>query len=249
MQLPSVLLDRKSRLARLWSNQELARVAGLFQGDVVNVSGWRDDDKFGRTYRSYFSGARSYTITNYVANARGWQGGEDEVFLDLSQPLPERLRGAFDIVFNHTVLEHIYEARTAFANLCALTTDIVLLVVPFLQPMHAEYGDYWRFTPLAVKNMFEENDLTLLALTFNSHVSASVYLFAVASRHPERWPLLVRDFTYVDPRIPRDSAWPFVGTHAILNPAVTARRTLSALRRRGGNTVADPAGGRDGAGG
>ena len=232
MRLPNVLLDRKSRLARLWSNQELARVAGLFHGDVVNVSGWRDDDKFGRTYRSYFSSARSYTVTNYVAEARGWQGGDDEVFLDLTQPLPEALRGAFDVVFNHTVLEHVYEARTAFANLCTLSDDVVVLVVPFLQPMHTEYGDFWRFTPLAVRNMFEENGVTLLSLTFNSHVSASVYLFAVASKHPERWPQLVQDFTYVDPRIPRDSAWPYVGTHAILNPVITVRRLLSALRRR-----------------
>jgi hypothetical protein len=232
MNLPNAFLDRKSRLARLWSNQELARVAGLFDGDVVNVSGWRDDDKFGRKYRSYFERAGSYTITNYVADARGWQGGEDEVFLDLTQPLPEHLRGAFDTVFNHTVLEHVYEVRLAFENLCAMTRDVVLLVVPFLQPMHTEYGDYWRFTPLAVRNLFEENELTLLSVTFNSHVSASVYLFAVASRHPERWPQLARDFTYLDPRAPRDSAWPYVGTHAILNPAVSARRLLTRRRSR-----------------
>jgi len=69
--------DRKSKLPRLWSNRELERIAPLFTGDVVNVSAWQDQDKEGRRYRDYFRSARSYTLTNYEADARGLQGVAD----------------------------------------------------------------------------------------------------------------------------------------------------------------------------
>jgi hypothetical protein len=178
---------RISRLARQWSNAELARFAGWFPGDVVNVSGWKDEDKSGAHYADYFTQKASYTITNYKAEARGLQGRPGEVFLDLEAPLDPGLAGRFDVVFNHTVLEHIYEFQTAFTTLCAMSRDVVILVVPWLQPYHSDYGDYWRFSPLAVKKMYEANGLTPLYLSFNEDAFASVYVFAIGSRHPERW--------------------------------------------------------------
>ena len=45
-----LVIERKHRLPRVWSNAELRRLAGLFDGDVVNVSAWRDEDKEGRRY-------------------------------------------------------------------------------------------------------------------------------------------------------------------------------------------------------
>jgi len=153
----------------------------------VNVSGWKDEDKEGGTYRQYFSQAKSYTITNYKSEARGFQGMQNEIFLDLTQDLPSNLLSKFDVVFNHTTLEHIFEVEKAFQNLCDMSRDVVIIVVPFLQQMHADYGDYWRFTPLAVKKLFEKYSFEVLHLSFNTDANASVYVFAVASRHPERW--------------------------------------------------------------
>lgn len=182
------LSARWSRAARHWSNAELQKYAHLFGGDVVNVSGWRDEDKQGRHYRDYFPKATSYTITNYKAEARGLQGTPGEIFLDLEQPLAPDLEQRFDVVFNHTVLEHVYECRTAFANLCNLSRDLVIVTVPFLQPYHAPtYGDYWRFTPQAVQRMFADNGFSVLTCTFNEHLLASVYVFAIGTRHPARW--------------------------------------------------------------
>ena len=176
---------RISRLARQWSNAELRRIAGWFPGDVVNVSGWRDEDKEGAHYADYFTQKTSYAITNYKSEARGLQG--DEQFLDLEAPLPASLAGKFDVVFNHTVLEHVYEFQAAFSNLCAMSRDLVIVVLPWLQPYHGDYGDYWRFSPLATRKMFEANGLTPLRIAFNEDAFASVYVFAVGSRHPERW--------------------------------------------------------------
>lgn len=182
-----LFVDRIHRLPRLWSNRELARFAAWFPGAVVNVSAWKDEDKAGRHYRDYFTAATSYTLTNYQPEMRGFQGTPGEIFLDLTAPLEPNLVRGFDVVFNHTTLEHVYEVQTAFRNLCALSRDVVIVVAPFLQPYHGTYGDYWRFTPLALRRMFTEVGFTPLYLSFNSHRAAAVYLFAIASSQPDRW--------------------------------------------------------------
>ncbi|MGO9378061.1 MAG: hypothetical protein ACLPN1_04800 [Dissulfurispiraceae bacterium] len=209
-----LFVDRIHRLPRIWSNRELDRFARLFHGDIVNVSGWQDIDKEGRHYKDYFQNADSYTITNYKAEARGFQGLSNEVFLDLEADLPRELYYRFDAVFNHTTLEHIYSVHKAFRNLCDMTKDVVILVLPFMQQYHADYGDYWRLTPLAVKRMFEDNGFTILYQSFNTHSMSSVYTFTIASRCPEKWEgYFDWSFSLVDQR--GCSSEPFIGCHAI----------------------------------
>ncbi len=193
-----LFVDRKFRVPRLWSNRELRRFAHLFTGDVVNVSGWRDSDKEGGLYKDYFKNAKSYTITNYKSEAKGYQGFDNEIFLDLEKPLPKELIRKFDVVYNHTTLEHIYDFKKAFENICLMSRDIVIIVVPFLQQMHADYGDYWRFTPLAMKRMFEDNGMKVLYSSFNEDKLCSVYLFFIATRkNIKKWDKIIRnEFEY-----------------------------------------------------
>lgn len=229
-------IDRKFRLPRVWSNRELAKFAHLFEGKIANVSGWKDVDKEGRKYRDYFVNAEDYTITNYKAEARGFQGQEGEIFLDLTKDLPEELLGRFDVVFNHTVLEHIYEVQKAFHNLCQLSKDVVIVVIPFLQEMHADYGDFWRFTPLAMKGMYEENGLELQYLSFNGHKNASVYLFCIGIRpgsiYKDKIPL---QFSYEDPKATIGGFQNWVGCHAIDNKKFSKRNSfINRLRRKVG---------------
>lgn len=183
-----LLVDRRFRLARRWSNRELRRVCAQLSGDVVNVSGWRDEDKEGGHYRDYFPQATSYAITNYTGS-RGQTGEAGEIQLDLSAELPEDLHGRFDVVFNHTVLEHIYEVQQAIANLCAMSRDVVIVVVPFAQVQHEldSFGDFWRFTPSALERAFGEHGLEPVCWSANDQRNAAVYIVYVASRHPERW--------------------------------------------------------------
>ena len=208
-------IDRVFRLPRVWSNRELMKFAKLFNGDIANISGWTDVDKEGSHYKDYFSNASSYTITNYKEEARGFQGNENEVFLDLTAELPKELINKFDVVFNHTVLEHIYEVNQAVKNLCSMTKDIAIVVVPFLQEMHAHYGDYWRFTPLAMKNLFNENGMKMIYCTFNSHPNSSVYLFCIASKHESKWDKKIPfQISHEDP-FPGGKHQNWVGCHAI----------------------------------
>ena len=210
----SIFMDRVHTVPRVWSNRELGKVAHLFHGDVVNVSGWKDIDKQGRHYRDYFTAADSYTITNFKAEARGFQGNEGEIFLDLEADLPAALAGRFDVVFNHTTLEHIYDARKAFGNLCRLSSDIVIIVLPFLQQYHSDYGDYWRFSPLAIQRMFEDHGFSAVFQSFNSDRMSSVYTFTIATRHPEKWKdRFSGSLGCIDPKA-RGSE-PYIGSRAI----------------------------------
>ena len=181
------MYERVARLPRVWSNRELAAVAPLLSGDVVNVSAWRDEDKQGRHYRDYFPRATSYSVTNYKAEARGFQGADNEIFLDLTEPVPDELKGRFDVVFNHTTLEHVYEVHAAFRNLCEMSRDAVVIVLPFLQEQHGEYGDFWRFSPDCVARLFRDNGFTPIHVTANRHLWSSVYVFALAVRDPSKY--------------------------------------------------------------
>ena len=181
-------MDKKFRVPRVWSNRELEKFGHLFSGKGVNVSGWKDIDKEGKKYRDYFSNISEYWITNYKSEARGFQGNqENEIFLDLEEDLDESMHGKFDVVFNHTVLEHIFDVNKAFENLCKLSNDIVIVVVPFLQEQHAEYGDYWRFTPLAVEKLFQQNSMEMIYINYNDASDDSIYIFAIGTKDKNKW--------------------------------------------------------------
>lgn len=183
-----MVTERQFRLARKWSNDQLRLFGCLFTGAVVNVSGWRDEDKQGGKYSDYFPAKLSYTITNCDGEC-GFQNNKGELKLDLTDDLPAELRGAFDVVFNHTTLEHIYDFQKAFKNICDLSRDVAILVVPFSQTEHyvSDFGDYWRFAPMAMRRMFQANGMEVLYEAANNHANAAVYLFYVASKQPNNW--------------------------------------------------------------
>ncbi|WP_127145479.1 hypothetical protein [Pelagibacterium montanilacus] len=208
-------MERIHQAPRIWSNNELAHFSSLFNGDVVNVSAWRDEDKQGKRYKDYFSNATSYTITNFDADKRGLQGIDGELFLDLEKEMPHELIEKFDVVFNHTTLEHVYDFHKAFHNLCLMSKDIVIIVVPFVQQMHSDYGDFWRFSPQAIHRMFEMEGLEVAHLSFNNDFHSSVYILCIATKNSERWrEHFTFDVDYVDSRFAHLKE-PFAGCNAI----------------------------------
>lgn len=175
--------------ARVFSNIELRKFATLFEGHVINVSGYLDSDKEGSTYKTYFKNCKSYTISNYKGE-KGFTDKQNEIFIDLESDLPQELKGKFDVVFNHTTLEHIFKIDKAFENLCALSNDTVILVVPFLQPQHwieNSFEDYWRISPFALFKLFKKNNLETLYINFNDNFASSTYIFVVATKQPQKW--------------------------------------------------------------
>lgn len=175
---------------RNWSNEELRRFAGHYTGSVINVSGWRDADKAGGHYRDYFSSARSYAVSNFSGKRGTSDCDANDVFLDLEGEVAPELVRRYEVAFNHTVLEHIYDIRRAVANICALSDDTVILVTPFLQAVHYEegaFGDYWRPSPMALRRMLKEEGFETIYQSSNDNPWYIVYVFTIATRHPERW--------------------------------------------------------------
>lgn len=212
------MIDRKFRNARIWSNDELKKIAHLFTGDICNVSAWRDQDKQGNTYKSYFTNALSYKITNYEdKNARGFQSDlSEQIILNLEKPLDFSLKNKFDVIFNHTALEHIFECQTAIKNLCDMSRDIVIVIVPFLQETHADYGDYWRYTPQGLDKSLNKNGFSTIYYNCNDQSHDSIYLFFVASKNPEKWKSISALSSNRAPLIYKE----FVGTKIIKNSPV-----------------------------
>jgi hypothetical protein len=173
--------------ARHWSNAQLREISQMFTGDVVNVSAWEDQDKQGERYRSYFTNCNSYHTTNFGTEQGVLQGDANEMFLDLEQDLSADLAGRFDVVFNHTTIEHVWDFHKAMDNICLLSNDIVIIVAPWLQPQHTDYGDFWRFSPLAIAKLLDDRGLKVIRLSWNSQQFSAVYIFAVATRHPDKW--------------------------------------------------------------
>ena len=189
--MEKLLQDRIFRLPRIWSNDELLKFAYLFKDDVVNVSGWKDFDKNGKHYKDYFINSKNYFMTNANMDS-GLQGDfENEIELDLSKEIPENLYQKFDVCFNHTVLEHIFEIDQSFKNICDMSKDIVILVTPFSQPVHyakdKSWLDYWRLTPFAIEKYFKKNGFEMLYMNCNENLGAGSYIFSIATRNKLNW--------------------------------------------------------------
>lgn len=184
--------EPRYRRARVWSNQELREIAPYFTGDIINLSGWADEDKTGGTYQEYFINARSYCISNKEGGAQ--QGKklrlEDSIAIDLEYPVSAEHFQAYDCVFVHTVLEHVFNVFQAVDNICKMSRNTVICVAPFLQTIHQseDYQDYWRLTPAALERLFASHGfITVYARGGPNIDSTSLYYLWVASKHPDKW--------------------------------------------------------------
>lgn len=171
---------------RVWSNDELRKFCHLFDGDIVNISGWEDKDKEGGYYKDYFRNAKSYTVTNY---SQTHPNDKEPLFLDLTADLHHKWEAKYDVVFNHTILEHIFDMPKAVRNMCLMTRDIVITVVPFVQQQHEveEYEDFWRPTPTCLRYMHKINGLEVIYESFTNKPHDINYLFFIGSKNPMKW--------------------------------------------------------------
>lgn len=183
----------KENSPRKYTNRILKKYLKYLGGDIINVSGWKDADKCGEFYRDYFGNVKSYTISN-IEGENGMPKEQEPknkwVLLDLEKMLPEELSKKFDVIFCHTVLEHIFYPQIALDNLVKLTKDVIILVIPFSQGVHftSSYGDYFRITPLYLKRYFADLGFSMLLCEANEQPFTSVYMVFITSRFPEKHP-------------------------------------------------------------
>lgn len=172
--------------ARCWSNERLKYFCSNFSGRIINISGGDDSDKQGDVYRNYFNNKTDY----YISNFSKLYEVENEIEFDLrSRAIDINDTGKYDVVFTHTVLEHVYELDAAINNICSLSRDIIITVVPFIQSYHRDhwYDDFWRFTPVALFKAFELRGFKTLHVDWNDDPIGNIYILHIASKNPDRW--------------------------------------------------------------
>jgi len=192
----------KKYIPRYWSNDELRKIVPYLPSDsrILNVSGWEDNDKEGDCYCNYFYSSLYYHISNHPTDkVRG--NALSDITIDLNMNLPKELVGAYDGVFNHTVLEHISNPEFAFKQMALLTTDWIISVVPFIQKLHFEdksYNDYYRFTPFVMRQLHEKNGFTVLYENYTPKPSLDIYLFYMGTKNPKNYITFPKHLTTIN---------------------------------------------------
>jgi SAM-dependent methyltransferase len=139
---------------RRQSNALLRRWCAPVTGDVLSLGSAGDIDKEGGRYRDYFSGASKY-VTSDVREDMGC-----DLVLDARQL--EVPSDTFDAVFISGVLEHVDNVPAAVSECYrVLKPNGVLIVgVPFKQPVHRAPEDYWRFTEYGLRCLLRKFTVT-----------------------------------------------------------------------------------------
>jgi SAM-dependent methyltransferase len=134
--------DRKASndLLRVW--------ASTVTGDVLSIGSSTDQDGAGGRYREYFTAARSYTTSDVRPGA--------DLVLDV-RAMPSIADERYDAVLMGGVLEHVDDIWAALSECHRVVRDggLLLLGVPFSQPMHRTPQDFWRFTEYGVRYLLQ----------------------------------------------------------------------------------------------
>lgn len=174
-----------SNNGRLYSNVVLRRIFSILNVDsVLNVSGWDDGDKEGNKYVNYFPSKLSrYEISSYSKDHLRADMSISKVTIDL-EDRAYKVSEKFDLIFTHTVLEHVFDQENAFRIMCESANKFVVGVAPMINVLHWEetYGDYWRFTPHGIIKLINNQGFNLVHLEIGPSSSISQYIIFVAAR-------------------------------------------------------------------
>ena len=175
---------------RSWSNSRLRFIAESLPRfeNALNVSGNLDSDKEGHLYQYYFK-TEKYNISSY-SNDKSYSNPQNQIIIDLDEDKSKIAKEHFqkyDLVFNHTVLEHVKNPFQAFSNLEYLLAPngILISVVPFIYKFHysnEDFGDFWRYTPHTIDLLHKHSNLFINLLEVGPLKGHEKYLISVASR-------------------------------------------------------------------
>jgi len=131
MSIPSLL--------RLEEHRALSEIT--LSGMVLDLGGDKNSE-----YLRFFSGRFDTTTLNFSEKAR------PDILHDLETPLPIA-NNEYDHVLLINVLEHIFEYRSLLQEVTRVVKSggNIIIVVPFLFPVHPSPDDFHRFTASTLK--------------------------------------------------------------------------------------------------
>lgn len=129
------------------SNEWLAENVKDIKGKVISIGAMNDRDGTGRNYKDYFKSADSYTTTDI--------DGDVDLYVDVRN-MKIIKDEEYDCVFLSGVLEHVDDFMAGVREIKRILKKggVLIMGVPFKQPLHSKGDDYWRFTIYALKYMF-----------------------------------------------------------------------------------------------
>jgi SAM-dependent methyltransferase len=124
-------------------------------GKVMDLGGEKDAE-----YLSYIKGSFTVTTLNIDPDSK------PDIFHDLEKPMLIADE-AYDHVLLINVLEHMYKYRELLQESVRIMRPggTIVIIVPFLFPIHPSPRDYWRFTNDTLQKEFEQLGLSDIQLT------------------------------------------------------------------------------------
>jgi SAM-dependent methyltransferase len=117
---------------------------------------------------------------------------------------PHLESAAYDTVICTQTLHLIYDVRAAIATLHRILAPggAALVTVPGIsracRSEAAEYGDFWRFTSLSARRLFEEafEPASVVVEAFGNVLSSAAFLYGLAAEDVDAGELAARDPDY-----------------------------------------------------
>lgn len=153
------MAKRVSSLRKFTNRMLREHVVGLDVESVLNVGAVQEHkDKEGSTYRKYFPQAQWYTL-----DFRRRDDDPHHYEADLHDV--SRITERFDLILNMSTLEHVRNPFIVVKNLRGLLNPrgYMFISVPWVYKLHGlKYGDYWRFTHMAIRELHKGMDELML---------------------------------------------------------------------------------------
>jgi SAM-dependent methyltransferase len=152
-------------LLRIAEHEALARMT--LSGSIIDLGG----DARGE-YRGYLPGEHTFTTVNLAPHAL------PDITHDLETPLP-CADASFDHALLINVLEHVYHARALLQEAVRVVRPggSLVVIVPFLFPLHEDPHDFWRFSRETLERMCAEAGLQNVRITpLGSGIFAARYV-------------------------------------------------------------------------
>jgi SAM-dependent methyltransferase len=187
--------DRGQPIDRYYIDDFMGRHVGpgVVRGNVLEIG----EPLYARRYGKHHRPARIEILDVSPTNPQA------TVVADLIDA-PELASESFDCVICTQTLQHIYDVRSAVHTLHRILkpAGTLLVTVPgvvqICHPDMESWGDYWRFTSLAARRLFEEpfdpSEVTIE--TYGNVLTAAAFLYGLATKDLNQSQLDFRDPDY-----------------------------------------------------